>query len=292
MIRKLQRRFILITIVSVISIFILILAVLNISVSYSAMQHGYATLQDYAMRDTADGIKALDTPDNIQISNPQKNPVPHAEGHFPAPDRNWFDNMRVLYVAYDSKGNIEDFSAGGNPDMTEAALLSMASSALQQSKEKGRLGSYLYLLSETEDGTCLYFLDYGMEKSMFLRLLRICLYVGLLGIVLIFIPVFFLSRWTTKPVQTAFDKQKQFIADASHGDKKILLVRNTGNGIPAEDQKHIFERFYRSEASRNRKYGGYGLGLAIASSIVTVHKGQLTVKSDEATYTAFTATFL
>lgn len=158
MIRKLQRRFILITMVSVISIFILILAVLNISVSYSAMQHGYA------MRDTADGIKALDTPDNIQISNPQKNPVPHAEGHFPAPDRNWFDNMRVLYVAYDSKGNIEDFSAGGNPDMTEAALLSMASSVLQQSKEKGRLGSYLYLLSETEDGTCLYFLDYGMEN--------------------------------------------------------------------------------------------------------------------------------
>lgn len=149
------------------------------------------------MRDTADGIKALDTP-----------------------DRNWFDNMRVLYVAYDSKGNIEDFSADGNPDMTEAAFLSMASSALQQSKEKGRLGSYLYLLSETEDGTCLYFLDYGMEKSMSLRLLRICLYVGLLGIVLIFIPVFFLSRWTTKPVQAAFDKQKQFIADASHGSEQ------------------------------------------------------------------------
>lgn len=421
MIRKLQRRFILITMISVISIFILILAVLNISVSYSAMQHGYATLQDYAMRDTADGIKALDTPDNIQMSDPQKNPAPHADGHFPAPDRNWFDDMRVLYVAYDSKGNIADFSVGGNPDMTEDNLLSMASSVLQQSKEKGRLGSYLYLLSETKDGTCLYFLDYGMEKSMSLRLLRICLYVGLLGIVLIFIPVFFLSRWTTKPVQTAFDKQKQFIADASHelktpmtiittnaevlrgslpdnkwlfhileqtermkvlindllslarldsyaakqdflpmdlsstvknaalsfeslafeygkqftmeiqdgltlngnegnirqlvtilldnafkysgehgtvnislsshGDKKILLVRNTGNGIPAEDQKHIFERFYRSEASRNRKYGGYGLGLAIASSIVTAHKGQLTVKSDEATYTAFTATF-
>ena len=53
------------------------------------------------------------------------------------------------------------------------------------------------------------------------------------------------------------------ISLSSHGDKKILLVRNTGNGIPAEDQKHIFERFYRSEASRNRKYGGYGLGLAL-----------------------------
>ena len=237
----------------------------------------------------------------------------------------------------------------------------MASSVLQQSKEKGRLGSYLYLLSETEDGTCLYFLDYGMEKSMSLRLLRICLYVGLLGIVLIFIPVFscpdgppslcrppLTSRSSLLPMlpmdlsstvknaalsfeSLAFEYEKQFtmeiqdgltmngnegnirqlvtilldnafkysgehstvsISLSSHGDKKILLVRNTGNGIPAEDQKHIFERFYRSEASRNRKYGGYGLGLAIASSIVTVHKGQLTVKSDEATYTAFTATFL
>ena len=83
---------------------------------------------------------------------------------------------------------------------------------------------------------------------------------------------------------------------ALSGEKTIKMcirdrVRNTGNGIPAEDQKHIFERFYRSEASRNRKYGGYGLALAIASSIVTVHKGQLTVKSDEATYTAFTVTF-
>ena len=54
---------------------------------------------------------------------------------------------------------------------------------------------------------------------MSLRLLRICLYVGLPGIFLIFIPVFFLSRWTTKPVQTALDKQKQFIADASHGSE-------------------------------------------------------------------------
>lgn len=55
---------------------------------------------------------------------------------------------------------------------------------------------------------------------MSLRLLRICLYVGLPGIVLIFIPVFFLSRWTTKPVQTTFDKQKQFITDASHGSEQ------------------------------------------------------------------------
>ena len=249
------------------------------------------------------------------------------------------------------------------------------------------------------------------------RLLKVCLWVGLAAIFVLFIPVIFLSRWVTKPVQVAFDKQKQFIADASHelktpltiittnaevlqrelpdnkwlvyileqtgrmknlinsllelarldaysdtgsyltfdlsravknaalsfeslafeygksysmeiedgfslhgnethikqlvtnlldnafkysdehgtvriclsahGDKKMLLVSNTGKGISPEDQEHIFERFYRSDSSRNRQYGGYGLGLSIAQSIVKAHKGHISVKSDGQSFTEF-----
>ena len=76
------------------------------------------------------------------------------------------------------------------------------------------------------------------------------------------------------------------------GDKKILSVLNTGRGISKEDQKHIFERFYRSDNSRSRESGssgGYGLGLAIAASIVSSHSGQISVKSDEVSYTQITA---
>jgi signal transduction histidine kinase len=59
-----------------------------------------------------------------------------------------------------------------------------------------------------------------------------------------------------------------------------VSVSDTGEGIPAEDIPHIFERFYRSEKSRNRSKGGAGLGLAIARGIVRAHGGDLRVESE------------
>jgi two-component system OmpR family sensor kinase len=52
-----------------------------------------------------------------------------------------------------------------------------------------------------------------------------------------------------------------------------LLVTDHGPGIPREDQEHVFTRFWRGDASRNRHTGGAGLGLAIVSSIVSAHGG-------------------
>ncbi|MCR5724841.1 MAG: HAMP domain-containing histidine kinase [Treponema sp.] len=59
----------------------------------------------------------------------------------------------------------------------------------------------------------------------------------------------------------------------------IIRVYNTGIGIKEEDLQKIFLRFYRSDASRARKTGGYGLGLAIAKSISDSHGGKLSVAS-------------
>ena len=68
-----------------------------------------------------------------------------------------------------------------------------------------------------------------------------------------------------------------------------LTVRNTGPAIPPEHLEHLFERFYRADDSRARSSGGYGLGLAIAKSIVDSHRGTITVQSGAEEGTLFTA---
>ena len=63
------------------------------------------------------------------------------------------------------------------------------------------------------------------------------------------------------------------------GSNLRVAVSDQGPGIAACEQERIFERFYRSDASRSRQSGGTGLGLAIARAIASRHRGWLSVQS-------------
>jgi two-component system sensor histidine kinase SaeS len=60
----------------------------------------------------------------------------------------------------------------------------------------------------------------------------------------------------------------------------LISIKDYGDGIAEEDIPHIFERMYRVEKSRNQKYGGAGLGLAIAKTIVEMHGGKIMAESE------------
>lgn len=62
-------------------------------------------------------------------------------------------------------------------------------------------------------------------------------------------------------------------------NKIIVEVEDSGIGINSEDLKHIFERFYRTDISRNRKTGGMGIGLTITKALVDAHDGVINVES-------------
>ena len=64
-------------------------------------------------------------------------------------------------------------------------------------------------------------------------------------------------------------------------DMVVVKVANDGTPIPEKALDHLFERFYRAEASRSRATGGTGLGLAIVKSIVDLHHGSVKVTSNE-----------
>lgn len=60
----------------------------------------------------------------------------------------------------------------------------------------------------------------------------------------------------------------------------VFNVSNTGEPIPEEDRERLFERFYRVDKARNRATGHYGLGLSIAKTIITNHKGKIRVECE------------
>lgn len=67
----------------------------------------------------------------------------------------------------------------------------------------------------------------------------------------------------------------------NEGDGPILVVKDTGIGIPETERERIFERFYRVDKSRSRETGGTGLGLAIVKHIVELHSGEIVLNSKE-----------
>lgn len=73
--------------------------------------------------------------------------------------------------------------------------------------------------------------------------------------------------------------------------RPALTVRDTGIGIPKEQQDRVFERFYRVDKSRSKSTGGTGLGLAIVKHIVVQHEAQIELFSEEGVGTEVTVIF-
>ena len=82
-----------------------------------------------------------------------------------------------------------------------------------------------------------------------------------------------------------------YVTVRSEEHRVLLVVRDTGIGIPEDKQKRVFERFYRVDASRSQTISGSGLGLAIVKHIVEQHQGRISLQSKEWEGTTITVSF-
>lgn len=298
-----------------------------------------------------------------------------------------------------------------NDDLTEEAAQKYISRIMKSSSSSGMMDTLQFFTVEKNNGTLMVFTDKSAELDMLDQLTQTTTIIGILSFIALSVLTLFLSKKSIRPIKVAFEKQKQFISDASHelktpltiisanadvlsdeignnkwlnyiksqtermnilvndllnltrlenntsdficcefnlskaientalpfecqafemqksfdidiqdgltvngserhikqmtaifidnalkysneggtirvtlkaqGDKKILSVFNTGQGVHDDEKEKIFERFYRSDDSRARSTGGYGLGLAIAKSVIDKHKFKLTVDNHE-----------
>jgi signal transduction histidine kinase len=72
----------------------------------------------------------------------------------------------------------------------------------------------------------------------------------------------------------------------------VITISDKGIGIPSKDLEYIFEPFYRSDPSRSRRTGGFGLGLSISKKIIEAHNGTINVMSKENEGSEFSLTLV
>ena len=320
------------------------------------------------------------------------------------------DTIDFFIVMADKDGKY--VAIHNNDDLSEENAQKYIDAISEKGITGGMVNNYQFLSAEKSNGTIFVFTDKSAEMNMLSKLKRTTITIGLISIILLSVASYFLSGLIVKPIKEAFNKQKQFISDASHElktpltvistnadvlsgeigenkwlnyiqdqadrmnvlvnellnltrlenntsnfiltefdlskaientalpfecqafdtnknfvlnidegihitaseqhvkqmaaifidnalkyskdggtvrvsltkdkDKKISFsVYNTGSGIKESEKDKIFERFYRSDESRNRAAGSYGLGLAIAKSIIDKHKFKINIENDE-----------
>lgn len=354
-----------------------------------------------------DGAPVLD---GYTITDGNKPPVPpDNKNKFDEPVPKSINSINFFVIMADNDGTY--IASLNNNDMTEETAQGYITQILNHNKKSGMTDNYSFCTEKKSNGTVMVFTDRTAEINIMNKLKRTTVVVGIISIIFLSVGAYFISGLIVRPLKDTFEKQKQFISDASHelktpltvistnadvlsgeiGDNKwlnyiqdqaermnvlvndllsltrlenksnnfiqtdfnlsqavvntalpfecqafetnknfvlnidenisvygseqhikqmagifidnalkyskdggtvrvsltkqdgraVFSVYNTGTGVKEEDKYRIFERFYRSDESRNRSTGGYGLGLAIAKSIIDKHKFKIEVENEE-----------
>lgn len=348
--------------------------------------------------------------------DPPKNEPPVPENGEPVPKS--LGSIEFFVIMADKNGKYT--ASANNEALTAEMAQQYIDSIMGEDEPVGMTGNMGYCAEKKSNGTLMVLTDRTSELYMMKKLKRITLIVGIISIIFISVAAYFLSGIIVSPLKVTFEKQKQFISDASHelktpltvistnadvlegeiGENKwlnyiqdqadrmnvlvndllslsrlennkrdfprgvfnlsraitnaalpfecqafetnknfvlnieediylnaseqhikqmagifidnalkyskdggtvrvsltkednraVLSVYNTGSGVREEDVDKLFERFYRSDESRARTTGGYGLGLAIAKSIIDKHKFKVHIENQEGKSICFVVT--
>lgn len=215
MIRKLKRKFVLLSMTSLLVLLAVIVAGMNLLNYRSVVEEADAILsvlsQNKGMFPDADDRPDRKFPPRFSPETPYES--------------------RFFSVFYDGAGRAVNADVRKIASVSQEDAVSLADGVLEKDRLTGFAGSYRYMVDSAPGGTRVTFLDCGRRLDAFRQFLISSAFMSALGFGAVFTVILILSGRIIRPIAEAYKKQKRFITDAGHEIKTPLTIINANVDI-------------------------------------------------------------
>ncbi len=211
MIKKLQKRFLIITMCSVFIVVFLIIGIINV-MNYVQIDRDNNTHMQIVIENKEGFFVREKVPIGFtKMTEPGNSP----EAPF---------SIRYFIVTYNESGEIENVNLDNIAAIDYAEAVILSDEVMNGSKNTGYKENYKFEMVNTENGNMVVFLDCTRSLWNVRQFLIISMLVSGIGIVFVFLLVLFFSKKAVAPIAESYEKQRRFITDASHELKTPLTV--------------------------------------------------------------------
>lgn len=236
MIRILRRKFILTAMLALFILIVLLISCITV-LGYLQMERTADSMLESLSNESMDFKPMQDAPRSI--FGYQVNPaMPFPAGHF--------------IVDVSASGVIESVKLMGIKETDEEDAAAFAQDVMVSGSTNGKLGSYKYLVTETDDrGRHIVFLDNTIRITMLKDTFTIACFVGAACMVMMFIILLPISMRAIRPIAVNMEKQKQFVTNAGHEIKTPLaIIMANVDALELHQGESRWSRNIRSQSER------------------------------------------